>query len=55
LQGDVAAYFAVEASSDLKTWTPVNTVYSSDGAISIQDNVAGGASVRFYRATQLPN
>jgi hypothetical protein len=54
LQGDAGASFSIEASSDLKTWTPIGS-YSSNGTITIQDHLAGAASERFYRAIQLPN
>lgn len=55
LHGDIGASFSIEASSDLTTWTPIGTVYSADGTISIQDNLAGAAGARFYRAIQLAN
>jgi hypothetical protein len=55
LQGDRAASFVIESSDDLQTWSPVGTVYSSDGTVTIQDSMATASSARFYRAIQLPN
>lgn len=55
LQGDAGAWFKVEASSDLKTWSPVHISYAADGTITVKDELAAGVTVRFYRAIQLPN
>jgi hypothetical protein len=53
LAGAPLATFVIQASSDLKTWTPIATnSLSGSGAIAITDPQAASFSRRYYRAVQ---
>jgi hypothetical protein len=55
LQGDIGASYQIDGSSDLKNWNNVGTVYSTNGTVDLNDSLAAGATMRFYRATLIPN
>jgi hypothetical protein len=53
LAGAPQATFVIQASSDLKTWTPIATnSLSGSGTITINDPQAAAFSRRYYRAVQ---
>jgi hypothetical protein len=53
LAGASQATFVIQASSDLKTWTPITTnSLSGNSSITIADPQAGSFSRRYYRAVQ---
>ncbi|HEY4285257.1 MAG TPA: hypothetical protein VGM62_19515, partial [Chthoniobacterales bacterium] len=43
--------YDVQRSLDLQTWSPVTTIVSSTGAISIDDDKVGVTARAFYRIT----
>jgi hypothetical protein len=50
LSGPVGSNVVIEATSDLKNWTPVYTNQVTTGSITYTDAVAKTASSRYYRA-----
>jgi hypothetical protein len=50
LSGPVGSNVVVEASSDLKNWTPVYTNQVTTGSITYTDAVANTLPARYYRA-----
>ena len=46
--------FVIEASPDLRFWTPVSTNYNRDGLLDFSDPQAGTNGQRFYRFAPLP-
>jgi uncharacterized repeat protein (TIGR02543 family) len=52
LAGETGVAYAIEVSSDLKTWTPMTTLTANNGTLSFTDPDAGNIGQRFYRAKQ---
>jgi hypothetical protein len=52
LLGEADVTYVIEASSDLKDWTPIGTVESPDGVLSFSDPAIAGSGQRFYRLRQ---
>ncbi|MCL5098794.1 MAG: fibronectin type III domain-containing protein [Candidatus Omnitrophica bacterium] len=50
INGASGQSYVVEASSDLKTWTEIQTVAATNGVIFLKDSYAPAYSHRFYRA-----
>jgi hypothetical protein len=50
LTGPIGARILIEATSDLRTWTPLMTVMNTQGSVLIRDPAADGSPQRFYRA-----
>jgi len=46
IQGVLGRSYTIEASGDLKTWTPIGTVLNTSGTATFQDHPTGN---RFYR------
>ena len=51
VSGTVGKTYVIEASDDLKVWTPIQTVTAVNGEVSITDTVAG-MDRRFYRTRE---
>jgi hypothetical protein len=53
LQGGRGLHYTIDASTDLKQWSPLNilTVTNADGTASIIDTNVTGGNARFYRAS----
>lgn len=50
LTGPAGARVVIEATSDLKTWTPLMTVTNTLGSVQVCDPTDSGSPQRFYRA-----
>ena len=50
--GDTNRFEVIEISSNLTVWTPLVTLFNSNGTVNYVDTTATNASVRFYRAQQ---
>jgi hypothetical protein len=48
--GPNAAWFRVEYTTDMKTWTPISTYQVFNGSIDFADPDAQTDQARFYRA-----
>jgi hypothetical protein len=46
--------YSIEASSNLADWTPLGTIYYTNGVFPYTDLTAPGETNRFYRARLLP-
>jgi len=44
--------YIIEASSDLRNWTPIGDLESPDGVLSFTDPASAGSGQRFYRLRQ---
>jgi hypothetical protein len=53
LEGSINQAYNVEVSDDLKTWTTLTTLTSTNGVVFFEDAISNGPS-RFYRARSLP-
>jgi hypothetical protein len=54
VKGAVGEKYLVEGSTDLKTWVPILTFTNLNSSTPVSDPLAGGQSLRFYRAILLP-
>jgi hypothetical protein len=54
LHGPDECHYAIEASIDLLTWTPLKTNVVSGGSVDFVDTGSGPSPRRFYRARFLP-
>jgi hypothetical protein len=52
--GAVGTTYSVEASNDLRTWTPVTTLVNQDGVLDFVDPSAANAKQHFYRIIKMP-
>ncbi|MBK9137939.1 MAG: VCBS repeat-containing protein [Verrucomicrobia bacterium] len=52
--GRAGTSYVIEASSDLHSWTPLDTVYSTGELMRWSDGTASAERVRFYRLRQGP-
>ena len=50
LSGPAGSNYVIEASTDLKNWTPIATNFSSTGSVTFTDTVARTLPFRVYRA-----
>lgn len=54
VQGTAGTRVAIEASSDLRAWTPLGTFTLADGTLEFRDSEMPRPALRFYRARQVP-
>jgi hypothetical protein len=54
LRSSAGERYMLEASSDLKTWSPITTFTSTNSVMRLTDPVDSNAFARFYRVTLLP-
>ena len=52
LLGEPGLAYVIEASSDLRDWSPIGTVESPDGVLRFSDPAIAGSAQRFYRLRQ---
>jgi hypothetical protein len=53
LTGPTGTVVVIEATSDLRNWTPVMTVTNGLSGVQVCDPGANGSPQRFYRARQI--
>ena len=50
INGQIGGTYRIEVSYDLHDWTPIQTVGSQGGAVTVSDGTTENSTVRFYRA-----